>query len=158
MGLFDIVNFTPLADDLLTSGQPTETQFADVARDGVWLVINLALSTSTSALKDEAGTVRAFGMKYVHIPVDWEHPTRENLEKFMDTMDAHAGQKIFVHCAMNYRASAFVALWRIRRLGWMPEKAFSAMRRVWNPDEYPVWQAFIEQMGRERSGSASHHV
>jgi len=148
MSLFDIVNFTPLADTLLTSGQPTEAQLAAVARDGTRLVINLALSTSTSALFDEAGIVRRLGMEYLHIPVDWENPTRANLENFMDTMDAHSGEKVLVHCVMNYRASAFAALWRIHRLGWSPEKALTVMRQVWNADEYPVWKAFIQQNGR----------
>jgi protein tyrosine phosphatase (PTP) superfamily phosphohydrolase (DUF442 family) len=145
MSIYDIINFTPLADDLLTGGQPTEAQLAEVARDGVNLVINLALSTSTSALKDESGTVTGLGMEYVHIPVEWEHPTAANLERFMNAMDAHAGQKIFVHCAMNYRATAFTALWRIRRHGWQPEKALEILRAVWNLEEYPVWQEFIER-------------
>ena len=148
MGLFDIINFTPLAENLLSGGQPTEAQFSDVAHDGVQLVINLALSTSTSALGYEGGLVRGLGMEYVHIPVDWENPTRANLEQFMATMDAHPDEKVFVHCVMNYRASAFVSLWRICRLGWSPEKAFEIMRKVWDPGEYPVLQAFIQQNGR----------
>jgi uncharacterized protein (TIGR01244 family) len=146
VSLFEIVNFVPLAENLFTSGQPTGDQFADLARDGVQLVVNLALSTSTNALRDEAGAVRALGMDYVHIPVDWENPTRANLEQFWDTLEAHSGEKVLVHCVMNYRASAFVALWRTCRLGLLPEKAFAAMRQVWNPEEYPVWKVFIETM------------
>jgi protein tyrosine phosphatase (PTP) superfamily phosphohydrolase (DUF442 family) len=149
MGLFDIVNFMPLTEKLLTSGQPTEEQFADVARDGVQLVINLALSSTTTSLKDEASTVHAQGMRYIYIPVAWENPTHANLERFSDVMDAHLWEKVLVHCVMNYRASAFVALWRIRRQDWSHEKAFAAMHQVWNPEAYPVWKAFIEAESRD---------
>jgi hypothetical protein len=63
----------------------------------------------------------------------------------MDAMDAHQNQKVHVHCQANYRATAFITLYRIQRLGWEREKAFQDLRRIWNPDEYPIWKKFIEE-------------
>lgn len=142
--LNEIYNFLQYDESLLTSGQPTEAQFAQIAAAGVQAVINLALPTSDNALRDERATVEALGMEYVHIPVIWEAPTRANLNAFMDAMDARREQRLFVHCAANYRVSCFVALYRILRLGWQPGAALGFTRRIWNPDEYPVWKAFIE--------------
>jgi protein tyrosine phosphatase (PTP) superfamily phosphohydrolase (DUF442 family) len=88
--------------------------------------------------------VHSLGMDYLHIPVIWESPQAEELTQFMDAMDARQGQKIFVHCAMNYRASAFLALWRVLRQGWPPEKAFAVQQTIWQIEEYPVWAAFVE--------------
>jgi hypothetical protein len=68
----------------------------------------------------------------------------------MDEMDAHQGKKILVHCALNYRVSTFTALWRIHRLGWRPENAFEPLKKVWEPEEFPAWKAFIEQMITEK--------
>jgi protein tyrosine phosphatase (PTP) superfamily phosphohydrolase (DUF442 family) len=124
---------------------PTAAQLTDVSDAGVELVINLAMPTSENALPKEAALVGSLGMKYVAIPVEWDHPTRADLDKFMDSMDAHAASKKLVHCQANYRASAFIALHRVLRLGWDPEDARRDLRRIWNPEEYPVWKAFIDQ-------------
>ncbi len=63
----------------------------------------------------------------------------------MDAMDAHRDKHILVHCAMNYRATAFLALWRILRQGWGVDEAFAAQHKIWDLDEYPVWKKFVEQ-------------
>ena len=136
-------HFMQLSDMLLTAGQPTRDQLVAAARAGVQAVINLALSTSEGALPDEVGLVHSLGMEYIHIPVLWEHPGRSDLECFMDVMDARQGQKLLVHCVANYRVSCFVALWRVLRHGWEAGLAFTFMRRIWDPDGYPAWKAFM---------------
>jgi protein tyrosine phosphatase (PTP) superfamily phosphohydrolase (DUF442 family) len=141
--LTEIYNYLPLTERLLTSGQPTEKQFAAVAAAGVRTVINLAVSTSTNALPGEAHVVTNLGMEYVPIPVEWEHPTLTDLDRFCDAMDMHTGQKVLVHCAANMRVSAFVALYRILRLGWVRERAFNETRRIWEPDQDETWRNFI---------------
>ena len=75
MSLGQIYNFRALSANLLTSGQPTASQMAEIARIGVQTVINLALPTSDNALPDEESLVRSLGMEYIHIPVEWEQPT-----------------------------------------------------------------------------------
>jgi protein tyrosine phosphatase (PTP) superfamily phosphohydrolase (DUF442 family) len=142
--LKDIYNFLLLNDKLLSSGMPTKEQLKDIANAGVQVVINLALPTSEKALSDESALVESLNMKYIGIPVEWDHPTRENLKEFMNAMDAHQNQKVFVHCQANYRATGFITLYRVQRLGWKPDDAFKDLRHIWNPDEYPVWKKFIE--------------
>ena len=139
--LEDIYNYVKLTESIATSGQPNESQIAEIAQAGYQLVINLALSNAEYSLPDERSTVESHGMEYVHLPVIWERPTVENLEAFCDVMDANRGKKIFVHCAANMRVSAFMALYRIRRLGWKPEEAFRDMQRIWTPEGW--WQEFI---------------
>jgi hypothetical protein len=51
---------------------------------------------------------------------------------------------VLVHCQANYRASSFIMLYRIHRLGWQKEDAIPVMERMWNPEDFPVWQKFIE--------------
>lgn len=146
MALNDILNFLRLEDRLCCGGQPTPPQFEDAARAGIEMVINLALPTSDNALPNEQELVRALGMEHVHIPVVWEAPQPADLEQFMNTMDTHAGKHIFVHCAMNYRATAFIGLWRVLRQGWNIEQAFAPQRTLWNLADYPVWEAFVQTM------------
>jgi protein tyrosine phosphatase (PTP) superfamily phosphohydrolase (DUF442 family) len=117
---------------------------AEVAQAGVQVVINLAVPASEGALPNEGALVGSLDMKYIAIPVEWERPTPRNLVEFMTALDAHWAAKVLVHCVANYRATAFIALHRILRLGWEPKEALEDLRRIWNPDDYPVWKAFIE--------------
>jgi len=140
-----IYNYRPVDDLLATSGQPTEGQLAAVARDGFAVVINLALHDDPRySLPDEAGTVKSFGMEYVHIPVQFSAPTEADAEAFFAAMEQHQGKKVFMHCAANMRVSAFVGLYRVLRQGWQREEAFELMSTVWQPNE--VWSAFISMM------------
>ena len=143
--LEDIYNFLPLTETLLSSGMPTADQMAEVSKSGVELVINLAMPTSERALPNEAVLVTSLGMKYIGIPVEWEKPTRQNLEDFMSAMDANKENKKLVHCQANYRATGFITLYRILRLGWDPKEAFKDLRRIWNLEDYPIWKKFMEE-------------
>ena len=151
--LRDARNFREVDDTLLTAGQPTEAQLADAAGQGVQVVVNLALHDDPRySLKDEAGCVRDLGMEYIHIPVQFKAPTEENLLEFVAAMDAHTGEKTLVHCAANYRVTAFIGLYRVIRLGWSPEQAFETMRSVWEADD--VWKPFIAEMMKKHSINA----
>jgi protein tyrosine phosphatase (PTP) superfamily phosphohydrolase (DUF442 family) len=150
--LADIYNFLPLSKSLLTGGMPTAEQLADAARAGVQVVINLAMPDSARALHDEAAIVGSLGMSYVGIPVDWEQPTQRNLDDFMDAMDANRDQMLLVHCQANYRVSGFIALYRVLRLGWTQDAALPDLRRIWQPEDYPVWMRFIDQYLPDRLG------
>ena len=53
-----IYHWYRLDDRITTSGQPTETELADIAALGVRCVINLGLHSHEKALRDEAATVQ----------------------------------------------------------------------------------------------------
>ena len=139
--LNDIYNYLPISEHLATAGQPTAEQFATIRQAGFDLVVNLALPTSTNALPDERSVVEACGMTYSPIPVIWEHPTAADFEQFQATLASHPDQKIFVHCAMNMRVSAFVYLHR--RLKGVPQPVAAAdLAQIWEPNT--TWQQFID--------------
>ena len=147
-------NFLQLSDKLFTGGMPKADQLTDAAKQGVKDVINLAPHDVPHALPDEAELVNSLGMQYINIPVNWNTPTKEGLDKFMDAMDEHKDRKILVHCEANFRASAFVSMYRILREGWKPDEALEVMHKIWDEDAYPVWKMFIEDMlKRSRDGS-----
>jgi uncharacterized protein (TIGR01244 family) len=137
-----IYNWRAAGDAIGTSGQPTEAQLAAIAQAGFRTVINLALHDDPRySLPDEAETVRSLGMTYVHIPVQFATPTEGDLLAFLAAMDAHGGEKLWIHCAANMRVSVFLGLYRVLRQGWAQDKAFELMRGLWEPNE--VWSAFI---------------
>jgi len=141
-----IYNFLQLSDNLFTGGMPRAEELSDAPNHGVQLVINLAPHDVKHALPNETKLVESLGMQYINIPVNWSTPTKDGLDKFMDTMDEHKDKTILVHCEANFRASAFVAMYRILRLGWTDENAFEMMHKIWDEDAFPVWKMFIEGM------------
>ncbi len=81
-----IIRFVPVSGSLATAGQPSENQLADVAA-GIEVVINLALHDDPRySLPDEGATVRALGMEYIHIPVQFLSPGLPELELFFAAM------------------------------------------------------------------------
>ena len=141
----DIYNYQFLNENLSTSGMPTAEQMKEVAEAGTQVVINLAPAIVKDALPNEDSLVKSLGMEYVHIPVEWNKPTKQNLEDFFAAMDEHQGEKVLVHCQANYRASSFVMLYRVLKLGWKKEEAIPVMEKMWNPEDFPVWQNFIDE-------------
>ena len=139
-----IKNYRKLSDTVATAGQPREHDFPLVAKSGYQVVINLGLADAEYALPDERGLVERLGLKYVHIPVEWKVPTAADLSKFISAMDADGDKKLFIHCAANKRVSVFMALYRIKRLGWSYDDALRDVNETWTPDA--VWQQFINQM------------
>jgi protein tyrosine phosphatase (PTP) superfamily phosphohydrolase (DUF442 family) len=142
----DIYNYRRVTDRLATGGQPTETQLAAIAKAGCKTVINLGLHDADYALPDEGTLVESLGMEYVHIPVQWDGPTRADLVQFCDALEARQGQDMFVHCAANMRVTAFVALDRIVRQGWAADDALHHV----NLQSFPkVWQTFVDEIKDE---------
>jgi protein tyrosine phosphatase (PTP) superfamily phosphohydrolase (DUF442 family) len=139
----EILDFLQVSDAVGTGGQPTKEQFSGIKAAGYEVVVNLAMPNSPEALADEAELVTRQGMVYVHIPVVWEAPTAGDLERFFVVMDRYQGKKVFVHCMVNKRVSAFVLLYRVIRQGVPLETAREALRKIWEPN--PVWQSFIDE-------------
>jgi len=137
----DIKNFVYVSDKLAIAGQPTEDQLREIAKAGYEVVINLGLIGTNYALPDESGLVELLGLKYVHVPVQWESPSKEALKQFVHEMENSKDKKVFVHCAANYRVSCFLAIYRVAKLGWSKEEAMSELSRVWEPNE--IWTSFI---------------
>lgn len=137
-----IINFVPITDSLSTSGQPSEAELLALARDGYQVIVNLGLLDPRYALDDEAGLVEELGMGYHHIPVEFDAPTREELDRFVDAMQRAEGKKVHVHCAANYRVSVFVSLFAQLYLGWSARQADHFIDQVWIPN--PIWKQFLE--------------
>ena len=141
MAIDEIKNFVAVSDRLGTAGQPSEEQLREVAGAGFQVVVNLGLLDPRYCLADEAGTVASLGLAYHHIPVDFNAPQPDDLRRFFDAMDASKDQKVFVHCAANYRVSSFVALYGEARWDWSADQGDAHIRRIWEPND--TWTRFI---------------
>ena len=141
----DIYNYLQLTDHLSSSGMPTPEQLREIAAADVKFAVNLATPKSEGWMPDEGDVFQSLGVDYLSIRVDWENPTAQDLTQFLDAMAAHKGQRVHVHCQANFRATAFIGLYRVLRLGWERERAFEDQRKIWKVEEYPVWQKVVDE-------------
>jgi len=139
-----LINFRAIDERLASAGQPQRAHFAVLARAGYEAVINLAMPESRNALADEAALCAQLGLRYHALPVPWEAPTPAHYAEFRALLQALAGRKVLVHCALNYRVSVFLFLYRVLELGENPEQAAAELRQIWTPDV--TWQAYIDRM------------
>ena|ERR1700761_2791094 len=137
----NIYNWYRLDERLTTSGQPTKAQLADIRALGIGHIVNLGLHTHEMALPDEAASVAALGMTYIHIPVEFQNPTEADFARFCDVMDGLKDVPVHVHCIANYRVSAFFYRYRRDVLGWDEGQARADLEKLWQPAE--VWADFI---------------
>ena len=145
----EITNYVQLTDDIATSGQPTREQFADIAARGYDAVVNLALATSDHAIPEEGSLVAGTGMSYAHIPVRFEEPTTADLRLFIGTMRALEGRKVWVHCVVNARVSAFMYHYLRHEKGLSEEQSRSPVLARWAPRMDDVWKRFLALTPRE---------
>ena len=143
--LSDIFNFIQLDDRVATSGQPTVAQFSLVKEAGYTTVINLAPKSHENALGNEDEILERIGIRYIHLPVIFTNPTREDFDRFVDALESCDDDRIWVHCAANMRVSAFFFKYRTERLGWSTDEAETDLHRIWEPGKVMgVWQEFID--------------
>jgi 3-deoxy-manno-octulosonate cytidylyltransferase (CMP-KDO synthetase) len=141
-----ILNWRRLGPTLTSSGQPSEAQLAAIRDLGVTHVVNLGLHSHEKALPDEAASVAALGMSYIHLPVDFAAPTEADFARFCEVMAALQGQTVHIHCIVNARVAAFVYRYRRDVLGEDEAAARAQMETVWRPGG--AWARFIGDAAR----------
>ncbi len=146
MSTKEIYHYRKVTDLICTGGQPTEDQLRSAAAEGFVTVINLATIEPGRSLNDEAGLVRSLGMAYYHIPVDWENPLASDFAAFEKVMQEHGTEKLLIHCAANFRVTAFYALYAMKHLGWTEAQAEQFRASIWAGSDYPIWDTFISKM------------
>jgi protein tyrosine phosphatase (PTP) superfamily phosphohydrolase (DUF442 family) len=145
MSTQDIYNYHKVDEHVITAGQPTEAQLKSAADEGFNTVINLATERPDD-LFDEAGLVRSLGMAYYPIPVAWEDPKQSDFEAFENVLNQLGDRKILIHCAANFRVTAFYSLYAMQHLGWSEPQADAFRMQVWQGSNYPVWEKFIQDL------------
>ncbi len=151
MSTEEIYNYRRVNDRICTGGQPSEDQLRSAAAEGFQTIINLATINPRYSLDDEEGLVRSLGMNYRHIPVEWENPQESDFAAFEAIMQEHLADKMLIHCAANFRVTAFYALYAMKHLGWTEAQADEFRAPIWAGSDHPIWEKFIRDMKRKES-------
>ena len=146
MGTQAIYNYRKVDERHATGGQPTEEQLKAAAAEGYETIINLATIDPRYSLQDEGASAAALGMKYHHIPVPWDAPSETNFAAFDQAMQSAGEGKTLVHCAANFRATAFYSLYAMKHFDWSRTRAEEFRASIWRGSDFPVWEDFIRRI------------
>lgn len=146
MAIEESYNFRRINSALTTSGVVGPDRLRELSSEGYALVINLLPDSSEYAVAEERGIVQSQDIEYIYIPVDFLKPERSDFEHFVRAMDGATDRKVHVHCAANYRASAFYALYAIKRGIWCEQEALEFIGDIWAPNDHVVWAEFISEI------------
>ncbi len=134
-------NVVVISDRLVTAGQPSGLSLATLGSQGFGAVIYLAPLDVMGAVPDEGAIVERQGLKFVNIPIRFNHPTDADFDAFEAALATLPDRKVLVHCQVNMRASSIVFLHRVIAGHEDPEHAYEAVAKVWSPDG--PWKRFI---------------
>lgn len=136
-------NFRKIHDRLTTSGTVHPDDLKMLAFQGYEVVVNLMPDASEYAVADERKIVQSQGLEYIYIPVDFKQPKRSDFAEFSAALDRVSDKKVHIHCAANYRVSAFYALYAAINGCWSHDRAWKFIYDVWQPAEHSGWSEFI---------------
>ena len=137
-----ILNYVKINELISTSGQPKIEELELIANEGFEVVINLAIPTTSNALENEDKIVSSLNMSYIHIPVDFENPKVSDLKLFLNILQALGANKVWIHCAKNYRVSAFMYVYHKYILHTPFEQIDLSIFDMWQPSL--VWQELMK--------------
>ena len=137
-----ILNYIKINELISTSGQPKIEELELIANEGFEVVINLAMPTTSNALENEDKIVSSLNMSYIHIPVDFENPKLSDLKLFLNILQALGANKVWIHCAKNYRVSAFMYVYHKYILHTPFEQIDLSIFDMWQPSL--VWQELMK--------------
>ena len=138
----EILNYIKINELISTSGQPSVEQFEEIANNEYEVVINLALHNASNAIENEDKIVTDLKMAYFHIPVDFENPKISDLKLFLNILQALGANKVWIHCAKNYRVSAFMYVYHKYILHTPFEQIDLSIFDIWQPSL--VWQELMK--------------
>ena len=137
-----ILNYIKINELISTSGQPKIEELELIANEGFEVIINLAMTTTSNALENEDKIVSSLNMSYIHIPVDFENPKISDLKLFLNILQALGANKVWIHCAKNYRVSAFMYVYHKYILHTPFEEINLSIFDIWQPSL--VWQELMK--------------
>ena len=115
--LVEIRNARQPLPGVLTGGQPTDEELAEVAEKGYRTVVNLR-SEAEVAETSEPETVEGLGLRYVGIPMAGAAGlTAENAAALDAVLADPSSYPVLIHCASGNRVGGLLALRAHQQLG-----------------------------------------
>lgn len=106
----ELMNRAQPEPNLVIGGQPKPMDLAHAAQAGIEVVVNLR-GESEAVDFDQAGLIKALGMRYVQLPISGaDDLSRDNVAAFGEILEDLGDRPVLMHCASGNRVGALFAL------------------------------------------------
>lgn len=146
-------HFFQVDHDLYRGAQPTAEGFRELKVLGVKTVISLR-ALRPSEQRETEREIEALGMRWISLPMRmYWRATPEQIREFLTVATNPANQPVFIHCEQGEdRTGSMVAIYRIVKDGWAPERAYHEAVALGMAD----WNPFMKDLiFREAEGYAT---
>lgn len=143
MNIKKAYNFKEVSELVSCSGTLKKVSLSSLLDENYDAVINLLPNDNEHAVDGEKREIEKLGIHYEYIPVNWGNPQYSDFEAFEFLMNTLKGKKVHIHCAANFRATAFYAIYARRNHAWSSIKVSKFMGSIWQLSEYPIWDKFV---------------
>jgi len=150
-----IGNFGQINDQYYRGEQPEGRDYADLARLGVKMVIDLQRGGDPR----EQGLVEAAGMKFTRIELTTtDTPAAGDVEKFLKLVNDPVNQPVYVHCAGGkHRTGVMTAAYRMTHDSWTADQAYAEMKKYKFETllPHPELKSFVYDFFQARTAAAA---
>lgn len=143
-GLAGLENVAEVASGIYRGSQPEGPEgWASLRKLGVKTVVSLR------TLHGEKKDVIAAGLEPVEVPLVADlrgsrPPSREDVQKFLDTLRDPAKRPVYFHCAFGKdRTGTMCAIYRMEVDGWTPDEAYAEMEHFGFRDLWVSLREFV---------------
>ena len=143
MSIKKAYNFIQINELVSTSGT---IKHIELIKEDYQLIVNLLPNDSEHARDNEQQDVEGLKINYIYIPVDWNNPVMLDYHDFEAVMNKFINKKVHIHCAANYRVTAFYGIYAYKNSDWSETQLFELISSIWDIDEHPQWQKFISTL------------
>jgi len=109
MNILKAYNFVQVNEVISCSGLLKNINLQSLSGNGYEVVINLLPDDDQHATDGEKESIEKMGIRYIHIPIDWDKPTHSDFELFKSSMDSTENKKYI-----------YIVQQTIERLRFMP--------------------------------------
>ena len=109
------------------------------------MIINLVMPEHEQSTCTEGSLVTTLAMTFVQSPMPFDAPTENHYREFTGYMDALKDRKVWVHCIVNARVSAFFFRYLQEVRGFSALKPASPLLKAWMPEMDEVWKELINR-------------
>lgn len=134
-----VANACQALPNVLTGGQPTAKQLADLKRAGGAIVLDIRDPMEPRPF-DEPAEAAALGLEYVNVPISPGATSDEKMERILETLRRAEEQPVFFHCGSGNRVGGAMIAHLMLDHGMGQEQAVTeAMRIGLRSPEYMDW-------------------